>query len=117
MKKTLMSFVFALAILITPFGLFAEQETQTVTKTETVGTVSEVSPDTIVVRTETSTSPLKYTYTKTTTYVDESGEPVTIETVKSGQPVTVYYSLEDGRMIANKVVVHKTTTTKTIETK
>jgi maltose-binding protein MalE len=113
MKKTLMSFVFVLSVLIIPCGLFAEQETETVTKTETVGTISEVSPDTIVIQTQTSKSPLEYIYTKTTTYVDETGTPVTIETVKSGQPVTIYYSLEDGRMIANKVVVHKSTTTKT----
>jgi len=115
MKKTVMSFVFVLTVLIIPCGLFAQQETETVTKTETVGTVSEVSPDTIVVQTQTTKSPLTYSYTKTTTYVDETGAPVTIETVKSGQPVTVYYTLEDGRMIANKVVVHKTTTTKTTE--
>jgi hypothetical protein len=113
MKKTVMSFVFILAVLIIPCGLFAEQEIVTVTKTETLGTVSEVGPDAIVVRTETSTTPLKYSYTKTTTYVDETGAPVTIETVKSGLPVTVYYTLEGDRMVANKVVVRKTTTTTT----
>jgi hypothetical protein len=107
--KKVMLFVFTLAVLILPCGLlFAQQETVT---TETVGTISEFSPDTIVIRTETSPSPMSYSYTKTTTYVDETGAPVSIKTVTSGVPVTVYYTREGDRMIANKVVVRKTTTT------
>ena len=112
--KRVMSFVFALTVLsmlIMPCGLFAQQEKVTVTTTETAGTISEFSPDTIVVRSETSSSPMKYNYTKTTTYVDETGAPVSMETVKSGLPVTVYYTRDGDRMIANKVVVRKTTTT------
>jgi hypothetical protein len=54
---------------------------------------------------------MSYSSTKTTTYVDETGAPVSVETVKSGLPVTVYYTSEGDRMIANKVVVRKTTTT------
>ena len=117
--KTVTSFVFTLAVLsmlIMPCGLFAQQEKVTVTTTQTAGTVSEVRPDTIVVRSETSSSPIKYNSTKTTTYVDVTGAPVSVETVKSGLPVTVYYTREGDRMIANKVVVRKTTTT-TTETK
>jgi hypothetical protein len=34
-----------------------------------------------------------------------------VETVKSGLPVTVYYTRQGDRMIANKVVVRKSTTT------
>jgi hypothetical protein len=113
--KKVMPFVFALAVLIMPSGLFAQQEKATVetvtTTTQTGGTISEVSPDTIVIRSETSSSPMKYSYTKTTTYVDETGAPVSMRTIKSGLPVTVYYTLEGDRMIANKVVVRKTTTT------
>jgi hypothetical protein len=110
--KTVISFVFVLAVLIIPCGLFAQQRTvSTVTTTETAGTISEVSPHSIVVRSETSSSPMSYSYTKSTTYVDETGAPVTIETVKSGLPVTVYYTREGDRMVADKVVVRKTMTT------
>ncbi len=110
--KTVKSFVLALAVLIIPCGLFAQQgSVNTVTTTETAGTISEVSPNNIVVRSETSSSPMSYSYTKSTTYVDETGAPVTIETVKSGLPVTVYYTREGDRMVADKVVVRKTTTT------
>jgi hypothetical protein len=65
----------------------------------------------ITVRSTTSTTPVSYSYSKTTTYVDESGNPVSIESVRSGAPVTVYYSGDAGNMMATKVVVHKTTTT------
>lgn len=115
--KKMMSVVFALAVLtLIPCGVYAQQQTSTVqtTKTtESAGTISEFSPDTIVIRTETNTTPMSYNYTKTTTYVDEEGNPVSMETVKSGLPVTVYYTTEGDKMTASKVVVRKTTTTKT----
>jgi hypothetical protein len=95
-----------------PLSAFAQDKT-TVTTTESAGTISEVNPDTLMIRTETSTSPMKYTYTKKTIYVDERGMPVSVETVKSGLPVTVYYTREGSNMIAEKVVVRKTTTTTT----
>jgi hypothetical protein len=120
--KKVMPFVFTLAVLVTPCAVFAQQGQMTTvhtsnssTTTETAGTVSEVSPDSIVIQSETSTTPMHYSYTESTTYVDDTGVPVSIETVKSGLPVTVYYTLDGDRMIANKVVVRKTTT-KTIET-
>ena len=86
-------------------------EQMTMTTTETAGTISEFGPDKIVVRTETSSSPMTYNSTKTTTYIDDTGTPVSMETVRSGLPVTVYYTREGDRMIANKVVIRKTTTT------
>ncbi|MBF0495038.1 MAG: hypothetical protein HQK58_00455 [Deltaproteobacteria bacterium] len=110
----LMLYLILLIVLIMPCGLFAQEEkvtVSTVTRTETVGTISEVSPDTIVVRSETSSSPSHYKHSKTTTYVDDRGLPVSMETVKSGQPVTVYYTRDGDHMIANKVVIRKTTTT------
>ena len=74
------------------------------------GTVSEFNPDSIVIRTERSEEPLRYTTTKTTTYVDESGAPVSVETVKSGLPVTVYYTRDGARIVASKVVVRRSVT-------
>ncbi len=44
-------------------------------------------------------------------YVDEAGYPVEVETVKSGVPVTVYYSKSGDKMVATKVVVKETTVT------
>lgn len=86
------------------------------------GTISEFGPEQIIIQTESSPTPLPYTYSKTTTYVDESGAPVSIQTVKSGLPVTVYYTKVGNVLVANKVIVRKaplieekkTTTTTTI---
>ncbi|RPH41631.1 MAG: hypothetical protein EHM86_03765 [Desulfobulbaceae bacterium] len=110
--KKIISVVFAWAVLVTPCAVFAQQQTTVNTQTtETTGTISEMSPDGIVIRSETSSSPTNYTYTKSTTYVDEAGAPVAMETVKSGQPVTVYYTTDGGRTTATRVIVRKTTTT------
>ena len=113
--KKLMPFVLTVAVLSMPFMALAQQELTTVhtttTTTENMGTISDVSPDRLVIRSATSTTPLQYNSTKSTTYVDESGNPVSIETVKSGLPVTVYYTRDGDRMVADKVVVRKITTT------
>ncbi len=109
--KKLHLFAFALTILVAPVCSFAQQGQMTVTKTETVGTISEVNPDTLVIRSESSPNPVVYTYTKKTNYINEKGEPVSMETVKSGLPVTVYYSSNGNVMTADKVMVHQTTTT------
>ena len=82
-----------------------KKTTTTTTTTNTAGTISEFGADTIVVRSETATAPLRYSYSKRTTYVNEAGEPVSIETVKSGLPVTVYYTKDGDKMIATKVIV------------
>lgn len=101
-----------------------------VTTTTSAGTISEFGPDTMVIRSATSPEPIRYSYSKSTTYVDETGAPVSLEVVRSGAPVTVYYTTVGGQMVASKVIVQKTvaapvvpvieektTTTTTTETK
>lgn len=104
----------ALAILGLTLGSATTQAQTTVqtqtTTTNSAGTISEFGPETIVIRSETAPEPIRYSYTKQTTYVDEAGAPVTLETVKSGLPVTVYYSRVGDRLVADRVVVRKTTT-------
>jgi len=97
------------AILTT--GQIASAQATVVSTTTSAGTISEFSPDTIVIRSETDPAPVRYSYSKSTTYVDETGAPVSMEVVKSGLPVTVHYVKEGDRMIANKVIVRKKTTT------
>ena len=88
-------------------GTAVPSEITKTTTTTTLGTVSELTPDRLIVRSETATAPVRYSYTKTTTYVDEAGNPVSIKTVKSGLPVTVYYTKSGDEMVATKVVVRK----------
>jgi len=84
-----------------------EETTTTVQSTSSAGVISEFSPKTIVIRSQSSPDPIRYTYTKTTTYVDETGAPVSMEVVKSGLPVTVYYQKIGDDMVASKVIVRK----------
>jgi endonuclease YncB( thermonuclease family) len=88
------------------FAQTAVKETTTTTTTST-GTVSELGGETLLIRPEDSAEPLRYSHGKTTTYVDEEGRPVSIRTVKSGLPVTVYYVKDGDRMVATKVIVRK----------
>ncbi len=104
-------------------GAFAQGTMAVTTTTSSAGTISEFTPQVITIRTETAAEPVRYVYTKRTTYVDESGAPVSIETVKSGLPVTVYYVKDGDQMVVSKVVVmkaapviDKTTTTTTTTT-
>ena len=110
-KKCLTAVV--LTGLLATAGLASAQSVTTTTSssTQSAGTISQFSPDTIVVRSTTSATPVSYSYSKTTTYVDQNGNPVSMETVKSGLPVTVYYTQDGDKMIATKVVVQHTTTT------
>jgi hypothetical protein len=78
--------------------------TQTTTTTSD-GTISEFSPNTIIVKTQDAAAPVSYSYTKTTTYVDQDGNPVSMETVKSGLPVTVFYVRDGDNLVASKVIV------------
>jgi hypothetical protein len=64
-----------------------------------------------VIQTTTTPDPTPYTFTKTTTYVDENGDPVAIDTVKSGDPMTVYYTQDGDARVASKVVVKRSVTT------
>jgi len=102
----------ALALaLICGQSLLGQETVQTTQTTTSAGTISEFDPHTIVVKTEDASAPIRYSYTKSTTYVDESGNPVSMETVRSGLPVTVYYDKVGDDMVASKVVVRKTVTT------
>ena len=94
----------AVCAVLATAGLTGAYAQSTVTTTTSAGTVSEFSPSMITVNN--GGAPVSYTYSKTTTYVDENGNPVSVETVRSGVPVTVYYSQDGTRMLASKVIVH-----------
>ena len=112
--RNLSGLTFLGVMLLTTNITLAQTAESTTTTTTSAGTISQFSPDTIVVKTTASTEPVNYSYTKTTTYVDENGNPVSSKTLKSGLPVTVYYDKEsDWRLVATKVIVRKATSTAT----
>ena len=105
-QHSLLSFVLATTLTAGAFAQTVVREE--VSTTNAAGTITEFGPETIVIRSETAPQPIRYVARKTTTYVDDSGAPVSIETVKSGLPVTVYYTQEGGQMVASRVVVRRT---------
>jgi hypothetical protein len=74
------------------------------------GTINARTPDQFVVQSQTETNPVTYTYTSSTQYVNEHGQPVSVETVKSGVPVTVEYERDGNHMRATRVIVHESAT-------
>ncbi len=72
-----------------------------------MGTITEFSPQMIILNGETSKQPETYGYSKTTTYVDEAGNPVAISTMKPGMPVTVQYTKSGENLVATRVIVRK----------
>jgi hypothetical protein len=99
--------------------------TAVTTSTSTVdgsGTITTYTPgsDYISFRTETSTTPVKYYYTKTTTIVDPEGKTVEWSMLKPDMPVKYTYVKEGERMVISKITLtkpvsyyEKTTTTTT----
>ena len=64
----------------------------------------------MVVRSEAGTSPLRYSVTKQTTIVDETGAPVAIERISPGSPLSIQYTGSGDRLVASRVVVRPATT-------
>ena len=112
--KTNQILVVSAAMVGLTLGTISEVRAQaTVVQTTTtrdVGTISEFSPDTIVIRPDKSEKPIRYVYSNATTYVDEAGAPVPVTTVKTGVPVTVEYERTGDRLVARRVVVRRTVT-------
>jgi hypothetical protein len=110
LRAAALSAMLAIPTLVSAQDATTTQST-TSTTTTSAGTISDFSPDAMTVRTESTSSPASYTFSKTTTYVDENGAPVSVDVVKSGMPVTVYYTRNGDQMIASKVVVRRVETT------
>ena len=81
----------------------------TTTVTTTKGAFTEYVPgsETMVVRTETSSAPLRYVVSKQTTIVDESGAPVAIERISPGSPLSIQYTGTGEHLVASRVVVQR----------
>jgi hypothetical protein len=99
----------AMGLCLASTAAFAQTST---TVTTTNGAFTEYVPrsETVVVKTETSSAPLRYTVTKQTTIVDESGAPVAIDRISPGSQLAVDYSGSGERLVASRIVVRKPAT-------
>ena len=111
------------ALTLTPLAVLHAQETVTTTTaasgagttvsqtaTTSEGTVQEFTPGSSRIIVKSSSGPATYTYSKKTTIVDSAGNVINYETIKAGEPTTVYYTMEAGQPVVSKVVVNRTVT-------
>ena len=82
------------------------------TSTKTIdgsGTITTYTPgsDYLSLRTETSSDPVKYYYTKSTTIVDPEGKTVEWSMIKPDMPVKYTYVKEGDRMVVTKITLTK----------
>jgi hypothetical protein len=87
--------------------------TTTTSEVSGSGVVTAYTPgsDYISFRTETSTEPVRYYYTKKTVLVDPEGRTVEWSALRPDMPVTYSYVKEGDRMVVTKVTLAKPVTT------
>jgi hypothetical protein len=108
MKNTIRRSLWAILFtgtLITGSSALAQRVEATTTTTTSEGTVSEFGQQAIVIQTAAGTQPVRYLSSETTNYVDEQGHPVSLETVRSGLPVTIFYTKVGDTLVATKIMV------------
>jgi len=90
----------------------------TTTVTSANGAFTEYVPgsETMVVRSEAGTSPLRYSVTKQTTIVDETGAPVGIDRISPGSQLSIQYTGSGDQLVASRVVVRRAATATTAVT-
>lgn len=73
------------------------------------GTITAYTPgaDYITFRTQTSTEPVKYYYSKQTTVVDSEGNTVEMSMLRPDMPVHYTYMKDGDRMVISKVTLEK----------
>jgi hypothetical protein len=108
MKRNITRFgaaLLAVGICIWSTHAFAQAATIVTTK----GAFTEYVPgsETVVVRTDSGWAPLRYTVTRQTTIVDESGAPVAIERISPGSPLSIHYTGTGDHLIASRIIVQR----------
>jgi len=107
-RPLLLSAALALGLAGVPALVAADTiQRETTEKTTTYrGTVSDIDPgsSTIILRSESSPEPMRYTFSKKTTFVDDAGNTVSTETIRN-RPVTIYTTREGDRLTVSKVIV------------
>jgi hypothetical protein len=103
-------------------GITTNSSTTSTSTVDGSGTITTYTPgsDYISFRTETSSAPVKYYYTKTTTIVDSDGKTVEWSMLKPDMPVKYTYVKDGDRMVISRITLakpvsyyEKTTTTTT----
>jgi hypothetical protein len=92
------------------------QTSTTVTTANGAFTQYVPGSETMVVKGETGTSPLRYSVTKQTTIVDQTGAPVAVDRISPGSQLSIQYTGSGDRLVASRVIVRPATTATTAVT-
>ena len=79
---------------------------QTTDSSTSSGIVTEFGPNTIVIKSGSSATPLLYGYSTETIYVDDTGMLISRKMVQLGVPVTIHFVKAGNTYIATKIVVN-----------
>ncbi|HYC55402.1 MAG TPA: hypothetical protein VEL28_10770 [Candidatus Binatia bacterium] len=107
MKTKQLAIPMAMAIAMFATVTVANADMAVTTKTTTYsGTVSEINPgsSTMILKSETSPTPVTYSFTPQTVFVDSAGNTVTVDAIRS-KPVNVEYITEGDKTVVRKVTV------------
>ncbi|MEI9898327.1 MAG: hypothetical protein WDN28_31835 [Chthoniobacter sp.] len=112
MNKLLIPGVAALALLCSPtvYGQAIVRETTTTTAAaplEAAGTITEWTPDRVIIRKKDVAEPVPFAFSKRVEYVDEAGNPVAREVITRDVPVTLRYTREGDRLLVDRVIVQR----------
>ena len=69
------------------------------------GTVFSVEPELLSVVMKDNPAPLRFSYDKSTAFLDEAGAVVPMDLIRPDLPLTVHYAMEGEKMVARKVVL------------
>jgi hypothetical protein len=99
-----------IAIGLCAWSTQAFAQTTETTVTTTNGALTEYVPgsQTVVVRSETNPTPLRYVVSRQTTIVDETGAPLALERIPIGNSLSVEYTGTGDRLVVSRIVAHKT---------
>jgi hypothetical protein len=101
MSKTLLSLVCALALM----PLMAGGQVSTVGGTESIGKITDYTPDSALVLDTGSGEPVHYKFAKHVTYVDKDGTTIQTPALSKNLRVKVHYLKQGGDLIVDKVTL------------
>jgi hypothetical protein len=115
MKRTPFIPALIIAALAVPMPFAAAQETPPtiVERTDTTttitadGTITEYGNQRLLVKSGPQAEPVTYSYSGSTIYVDESGAPLSVTTIKEGLPVRIQYIKTEKGPMVTKMIVRK----------
>lgn len=87
-----------------PGGKMVEETIKT-TVVMNSGTILKFEPGVLTLKSDQQEKALRYQYSKTTTWTNEAGEPVSPNLIKAGLPVKVRYSQRGDTLFADEVVI------------